>query len=70
MTDSDKNPHFEQCLENAARGLCKARGIDPDVLQVYNNGTLAMSRRPAWINAREELRDAWLVNLFVRTLPL
>lgn len=61
--------HFEACLERAARGLCQARGLDPEALVPYNNGTMAFTRHEAWRNAAAELRDAWLVAMFVRTLP-
>lgn len=61
--------HFESCLERAARGLCKARGIDPEAIQPYDNGTMAYTMQAAWRNAAKELRDAWLIAMFVRTLP-
>jgi hypothetical protein len=63
------DPTFDKCLENSARGLCKARGQDPDELVPYDNGTLAFTRRMRWKSAKQELYDAWLLNMFVRTLP-
>jgi hypothetical protein len=61
--------HFEACLERSARGLCKARGIDPEASAPYDSGTMAYTLRPAWRNAAEELRAFWLLHMFAHTLP-
>jgi hypothetical protein len=39
-----------QQLEIAAREYCRLAGIDPDELVVYDNGTMAFTRRARWRN--------------------
>jgi hypothetical protein len=58
--------HFEARLEQAARALCEARGIEPESMQPYDNGTMAYTRCPAWRIAAEEIRAARLMAQCVR----
>ncbi len=61
--------HYEACLERAGRGLCEARGVEPESMQPYDSGTTAYTMTNAWRLAAEELRQAHLIAMFVRTLP-
>lgn len=58
----------QERLEQVARLLCEARGIEPDALQSYDNGTMALTRRPAWRNAAAELLRAKQLADHVRML--
>ena len=51
----------EQLLERVARSLCKARGVDPDSLVAYDNGTWANAHTYAWALAARELKAALLL---------
>lgn len=42
-------------LEAAARELCNMRGQEPESLQTYDSGTMALTCRPAWQNAAREI---------------
>lgn len=48
----------EDTLERVARALCKARGVDPDAMQHYDDGTFAHRKTHAWRIAALELQAA------------
>lgn len=51
----------EQRLERVARALCEARGVEPDSMQAYDNGTMVYTRTHAWRLAAAELKAAKLL---------
>lgn len=51
----------EQRLERVARALCEARGVEPDKLVAYDNGTMLYTTTNAWRLAVEELTAAKLL---------
>lgn len=58
----------DQKLERVARALCEARGVEPDSMQAYDNGTTAYTCTHAWRLAAGELKAAKLLAEHVEML--